>query len=130
LAIDEIETSLHDDLLDFFIFTFINNSAQSQLLFTTHNQSLLDSELLSNDEIWFVQKDKTGGSEFFSLKEHYPKYGFTIKIRKPPHGNPGPQFAVRHVPLFPQVRKYRMIPVTSLAGPAHPFLLRLRVVQH
>jgi AAA15 family ATPase/GTPase len=69
LAIDEIEISLHDDLLDFFISTFLNNSAQSQLLFTTHNQSLLDSELLSNDEIWFVQKDKTGGSEFFSLAE-------------------------------------------------------------
>jgi AAA15 family ATPase/GTPase len=69
LAIDEIETSLHDDLLEFFISTFLNNSSRSQLLFTTHNQSLLDSELLSNDEIWFVQKDKTGGSELFSLAE-------------------------------------------------------------
>jgi hypothetical protein len=27
---------------------------------------------------------------FRSLKEHHPKYGFTIKIKKPPHGNPGP----------------------------------------
>jgi AAA15 family ATPase/GTPase len=69
LTIDEIETSLHDDLLEFFISTFLNNSTRSQLLFTTHNQSLLDSELLSNDEIWFVQKDKTGGSELFSLAE-------------------------------------------------------------
>jgi AAA15 family ATPase/GTPase len=69
IFIDEIETSLHDDLLDFFVSTFINNSVKSQLLFTTHNQSLLDSELLSDDEIWFVQKDKTGGSEFFSLAE-------------------------------------------------------------
>jgi AAA15 family ATPase/GTPase len=69
IFIDEIETSLHDDLLEFIISTFLNNSTQSQLLFTTHNQSLLDSELLSNDEIWFVQKDKTGGSEFFSLVE-------------------------------------------------------------
>jgi AAA15 family ATPase/GTPase len=55
--------------LEFFISTFLNNSTQSQLLFTTHNQNLLDSELLSNDEIWFVQKDKTGGSEFFSFTE-------------------------------------------------------------
>jgi AAA15 family ATPase/GTPase len=69
LAIDEIETSLHDDLLEFFISTFLNNSTRSQLLFTTHNQSLLDSELLSNDEIWFVQKDKAGGSEIFSLAD-------------------------------------------------------------
>lgn len=69
LAVDEIETSLHDDLLEFFVSAFLNNSTQSQLLFTTHNQSLLDSELLSNDEIWFVQKDKTGDSEVFSLAE-------------------------------------------------------------
>jgi AAA15 family ATPase/GTPase len=69
LFIDEIESSLHDDLLEFFISTFLNNSTQSQLLFTTHNQNLLDSDLLSNDEIWFVQKDETGGSELFSLVE-------------------------------------------------------------
>jgi predicted ATPase len=67
LCIDEIESSLHDDLLMFFIKTFLENSKQSQLLFTTHNQNLLDSDLLQDDEIWFVQKTKKGPSEIFSL---------------------------------------------------------------
>jgi AAA15 family ATPase/GTPase len=69
LFIDEIEASLHNDLLEFFITTFLNNSEKSQLLFTTHNQDLLDSDLLVDDEVWFVQKDKTGGSELYSLIE-------------------------------------------------------------
>jgi AAA15 family ATPase/GTPase len=69
MFIDEIESSLHDDLLDFFIHAFIENAKESQLLFTTHNQNLLDSVLLRNDEVWFVQKDNNGESEFFSLAE-------------------------------------------------------------
>ncbi|MDR1524905.1 MAG: ATP-binding protein [Tannerella sp.] len=69
MFIDEIESSLHDDLLDFFIRTFLENTKESQLLFTTHNQTLLDSELLRNDEIWFVQKDSNGASGLFSLAE-------------------------------------------------------------
>jgi AAA15 family ATPase/GTPase len=69
LFIDEIETSLHDDLLEFFITTFLNNSKKSQILFTTHNQDLLDSDLLVDDEVWFVEKNKSGGSELFSLLE-------------------------------------------------------------
>jgi AAA15 family ATPase/GTPase len=60
---------LHDDLLDFFIRTFLENTKNSQLLFTTHNQNLLDSDLLRDDEIWFAQKDNGGGSGFFSLAE-------------------------------------------------------------
>jgi AAA15 family ATPase/GTPase len=69
VSIDEIESSLHDDLIEFFIRSFIENTKESQLLFTTHNQTLLDYPLLRNDEVWFAQKDSNGGSEFFSLTE-------------------------------------------------------------
>lgn len=69
LCIDEIEASLHDDLLEYYIKTFLTNSANSQMIFTTHNQNLLDSELLRNDEIWFAEKGEDGGSRFYSLAE-------------------------------------------------------------
>jgi len=69
LCIDEIDSSLHDDILKQYIELFLNNSAQSQMLFTTHNQSLLDSDLLRDDEVWFVQKNKQGASELFSLAD-------------------------------------------------------------
>jgi hypothetical protein len=69
LAIDEIESSLHNELLEYFIATFLDNSNKSQILFTTHNQDLLDSDLLRNDEVWFAQKSREGASEFYSLAE-------------------------------------------------------------
>jgi AAA15 family ATPase/GTPase len=69
LCIDEIEMSLHEELLEYFLKTFLRNSRGSQIMFTTHNQDLLDSDILRNDEIWFVEKDKTGGSGLFSLIE-------------------------------------------------------------
>jgi AAA15 family ATPase/GTPase len=69
LCIDEIEMSLHEELLEYFLKMFLKNSTGSQIMFTTHNQDLLDSDILRNDEIWFVEKDKTGGSELFSLVE-------------------------------------------------------------
>jgi AAA15 family ATPase/GTPase len=69
LCIDEIEMSLHEELLEYFLKTFLRNSSGSQIMFTTHNQDLLDSDVLRNDEIWFVEKNKTGGSELFSLIE-------------------------------------------------------------
>jgi AAA15 family ATPase/GTPase len=69
LCIDEIEASLHDDLIEYYIKSFLTNSVNSQMIFTTHNQNLLDSELLRNDEIWFAEKGGDGGSKFYSLAE-------------------------------------------------------------
>ncbi|MHB9291211.1 hypothetical protein Holit_00283 [Hollandina sp. SP2] len=69
LSIDEIEASLHDDLLEYYIKSFLTNSVNSQMIFTTHNQNLLDSELLRNDEVWFAEKGSDGGSKFYSLAE-------------------------------------------------------------
>ncbi len=58
LAIDEIEHSLHPDLLEHFMVTFLNDSGSSQLIATTHYRELLQHELLfRNDVIWFVDKD-------------------------------------------------------------------------
>jgi len=64
LCIDEIEASLHADLQEFLIKTFINNSFGSQIIFTTHNQALMDSGLLLDDSIWFVEKGDDGGSSY------------------------------------------------------------------
>ena len=67
LCIDEIESSLHEGLQEFIIKTFLNNSSGSQILFTTHNQALMDSGLLLDDSIWLVEKEKDGGSTYSCL---------------------------------------------------------------
>ena len=68
--IDELESSLHQDLLEMFVLLFLESSTDSQLLFTSHNQELLDSGLLRDDEIWFCNKDSDGGSKYNSISDY------------------------------------------------------------
>lgn len=67
--IDELESSLHQDLVETFLRLFIELSLNSQLLFTTHNQELLDSGLLLDDEVWFCNKTNNGNSEYDSISD-------------------------------------------------------------
>jgi AAA15 family ATPase/GTPase len=56
---DELEDSLHYDLLEHYLQTFIQTDSSSQLIFTTHNQMLLDEDwLIRRDMVWFVEKDR------------------------------------------------------------------------
>ena len=69
-TIDEIETSLHPDLMKHFILTFLANAKQSQLILTTHNLYFLEEkDILRKDAIWFTQKKEDGSTELYSLAE-------------------------------------------------------------
>lgn len=70
VLIDELETSFHQELLYMFIQLFLEASQESQMLFTTHNQDLLDSDLLRNDEIWFCYKTDKGNSKYNCLTDY------------------------------------------------------------
>ncbi|MCD8455225.1 ATP-binding protein [Tenacibaculum finnmarkense genomovar ulcerans] len=67
LCIDEIENSLHYDLVAHFIKTFLMNSKNSQLLFSTHDINLLNEDFLRRDTVWFLDKNEFGASELYSL---------------------------------------------------------------
>lgn len=71
ILIDELEDSLHPDLYNHFITTFLVNTKgkDSQLLFTTHNIGLLDYEDIRKDVIWFTEKQENGATELYSLAE-------------------------------------------------------------
>src|SRR5690606_36590650 len=60
---DELEDSLHYDLLLHFLETFLRYETNSQLIFTTHNQMLLDEDwMLRRDMICFVEKSRNKSS--------------------------------------------------------------------
>lgn len=62
LFIDEIDTSLHFKLTRAIISMFLNElNNKAQLIFTTHDLSLLDiKKLFRKEQIWFTDKDETG----------------------------------------------------------------------
>jgi len=50
------------------------NTKQAQLIFTTHDTSLLGQKLLRRDQIWFAEKDeKTMQTEVYALTEFSPR---------------------------------------------------------
>jgi len=70
VSIDELETSLHPDLMKHFLLMFLANSGKSQMVITTHNLFLLEErEILRNDAVWFTQKRDNGTTELYSLSD-------------------------------------------------------------
>ncbi len=71
LHIDEIEASLHPDLVEFIIQNFLSVHNRSQLLVTTHYDSLLNTvdDLIRKDSVWFTEKDERGSTNLYSLVE-------------------------------------------------------------
>ncbi|WP_309730247.1 ATP/GTP-binding protein [Chamaesiphon sp. OTE_75_metabat_556] len=70
IFIDELDRRLHPLLSRLFVKTAIDcRGKNNQLIFTTHDTNLLDLDLLRRDEIWFVEKDRQGSSNLYSLTE-------------------------------------------------------------
>ena len=68
IVIDEVETSLHYELLAYFLKVFLANSTQnSQLIMTTHDINLLNESFVRRDTIWFADKDKCGETKLVRL---------------------------------------------------------------
>lgn len=80
LAIDEIDASLHPRLTAALVGLFRDVEANpngAQLLFTTHDASLLSpvlgDEVLTREDVWFVTKDEDGASELYPLTDFKPR---------------------------------------------------------
>lgn len=70
LPVDELEASLHPDLYEHFLLSFLMNSKESQLIATTHNRELLNNkDIYRNDAIWFTDKNDDCATELYSLAD-------------------------------------------------------------
>lgn len=77
-VVDELERSLHPKLTEHFLKLFMeaHDGARMQLVFTTHEDTIMDQSLFRRDEIWFVERDADNASNIYSLdrfKERYDK---------------------------------------------------------
>lgn len=70
MCIDEIEASMHPNLMEYILSKFINTpDNQSQLLVSTHYNPILKEidDIFGKDSVWFTEKGKDGNSQLFSL---------------------------------------------------------------
>ena len=76
LVVDELDSSLHPLLVRRLVELFQNpavNKKGAQLIFTTHDTSLLDPDLFRRDQIWFVEKDPDQASKLYPLSDFSPR---------------------------------------------------------
>ena len=66
LLMDGIDTNLHPHLVEYIINLF-NRSNHAQLIYTTHNTHLLNTDFQRCDQVYFVNKREDGCSELYSL---------------------------------------------------------------
>jgi len=69
LMIDELNNQLHPLLQKYIIDLFYEESTQGQLIYTTHDTSLLDKRFMRRDQICFTSKSEAGESSLYSLAE-------------------------------------------------------------
>lgn len=69
--VDEIETSLHPELVELLLYNFLSTKSNSQLLATTHSSGILDTinDLIRKDSIWFTEKKENGSTDLFSMTD-------------------------------------------------------------
>lgn len=66
LLVDEIDNSLHTQLVEFVIGMF-NHSNHAHLIYTIHNTHLLNTDFQRRDQVYFVNKREDGSSDLYSL---------------------------------------------------------------
>ena len=71
LPVDEIESSLHPELVEFIIQKFLSEKNRSQLIVTSHYDPLLNTvaDLIRKDMVWFTEKEEDGHTKLYSLTD-------------------------------------------------------------
>jgi AAA15 family ATPase/GTPase len=82
LIVDELDRSLHPLLVQKILDMFNNpeiNTKGAQVIFSTHDVSLLEGRKLRRDQIWFAEKDNEQASHLFPLLDFSPRKGEALE---------------------------------------------------
>ena len=78
IVFDELHDNLHPALVRFLVDLFHNphvNTKGAQLVFTTHDTSILNQDVFRRDQIWFCERNSRQESNVFPLTDFRPRRG-------------------------------------------------------
>lgn len=78
LFVDELHNNLHPKMVEFLVNLFHSNKTNpknAQLIFTTHETTILSQDTLRRDQIWFCEKNKTQATQLYPLTDFSPRKG-------------------------------------------------------
>jgi len=76
LFVDELDASMHPLMVRKLIQSYHDpeiNRNDAQLVFTTHDTSLLSPANIRRDQVWFTKKDAEGSTRLYSLEDYRPR---------------------------------------------------------
>ena len=66
---DEFHSQLHPLLQKYLLDMFYESSNGGQLIYTTHDTTMLDKRFTRRDQVWFTEKNENGESILYSLAD-------------------------------------------------------------
>lgn len=78
LVIDEMHDNLHPLIVQFLVKLFHNNETNpknAQLIFSTHDTSILSQDIFRRDQVWFCEKDSGQNTRLYPLTDFSPRKG-------------------------------------------------------
>lgn len=78
LFIDELHDNLHPRLVQFLVQLFHDtrtNPHNAQLVFTTHETSILNQDVFRRDQVWFCEKNNEQATSLYPLTDFSPRKG-------------------------------------------------------
>ena len=69
ILIDEIENSLHNDLVKFILKLITITGSKSQIIFTTNDQYTMDEEIMRIDQMYYLERNNEGRTELKRFSE-------------------------------------------------------------
>jgi len=76
LVVDELDSSLHAKMVRYLVAVFQTteiNKTGGQLVLTTHDTSLLSTDIFRRDQIWFVEKNRAQATKLYPLTDFSPR---------------------------------------------------------
>lgn len=78
IVFDELHDNLHPELVRFLVSRFHDPAANphgAQLIFSTHDTSILDQDMFRPDQIWFCERNAHLETSLFPLSDFRPRRG-------------------------------------------------------
>lgn len=73
LVVDELDTSLHPLIVHYLVKLLHHQDSKAQLVFTTHDTTILGQKILRRDQIWFMEKDDKNATQLYPLTDYSPR---------------------------------------------------------
>ncbi|WP_131107934.1 ATP-binding protein [Pseudomonas sp. Sample_10] len=69
LCVDELNSSLHPEIVADLIGKHLDSGLDTQLIFTTHDTHLMNEKILRRDQFWITERDVNGATCLFSVHD-------------------------------------------------------------